>query len=88
MSFKEKGLQTTHDRQRKITKAHLGVLGARVRKARQCKLDINILLSLYSKTYVKQQLKIDKTKTFMTHSSLMKVKSIAKCSLWSIPQYF
>ena len=32
--------------------------------------------------------KIDKTKTFMTNGSLMKVESIAECSPWSILQYF
>ena len=31
---------------------------------------------------------IDKTKIFMTNCSLMKVKSIAECSPWSILQYF
>ena len=33
-------------------------------------------------------LKIDKTKVLMANGSLMKVKSIAECSLWSILQYF
>ena len=33
-------------------------------------------------------LKIDKTKILMTNGSLMKVKSIAECSPWSILQYF
>ena len=32
--------------------------------------------------------KIDKTKILMTNCSLMKVKSIAECSPWSILQYF
>ena len=32
--------------------------------------------------------KIDKTKNLMTNGSLMKVKSIAECSPWSILQYF
>ena len=32
--------------------------------------------------------KIDKTKILMTNDSLMKVESIAECSLWSILQYF
>ena len=32
--------------------------------------------------------KIDKTKIWMTNGSLMKVKSIAECSPWSILQYF
>ena len=32
--------------------------------------------------------KIDKTQILMTNGSLMKVKSIAECSLWSIVQYF
>ena len=33
-------------------------------------------------------LKIDKTKVLMENGSLMKVKSIAECSLCSILQYF
>ena len=33
-------------------------------------------------------LKIDKTKVFMKNGCLMKVKSIAECSPWSILQYF
>ena len=41
-----------------------------------------------SKTCVKQPLKIDKTKILMTNNSLMKVKSIAECSHWSILQCF
>ena len=32
--------------------------------------------------------KIDKTKILMTNGSLMKLKSIAECSPWSILQYF
>ena len=32
--------------------------------------------------------KIDKTKILMTNGSLMKVKSIAECSPWSILQHF
>ena len=32
--------------------------------------------------------KIDKTNILMTNKSLMKVDSIAECSLWSILQYF
>ena len=42
----------------------------------------------YSKTCLKQPLKKDKTKTFITNGSLMKVKRIAVCSQWSILQYF
>ena len=34
------------------------------------------------------QSKIDKTKVLRTNGSLMKVKSIAECSPWSILQYF
>ena len=46
-----------------------------------------------SKTYTAKpvlsgQSKIDKTKVFKTNGSLMKVKSIAECSLWGILQYF
>ena len=43
---------------------------------------------MYSKTCVKLPLKIDKTKTLLTIGSLMKVESIAECSIWSILQYF
>ena len=43
---------------------------------------------LYIKTCVKRLLKIDKTKILITNGSLMKVKSIAECSPWSILQYF
>ena len=48
------------------------------------------LVLLYSKTCVKQSLKIDKTNILMTNGSLMKVESIAECSPcpWSILQYF
>ena len=42
----------------------------------------------YSKTCLKQPLKKDKTKILITNGSLMKVKSIAECSPWSILQYF
>ena len=38
------------------------------------------VLSCHSKIY--------KTKLLMTSGSLMKVESIAECSLWSILQYF
>ena len=44
--------------------------------------------SQYSKTCFKQPLKKDKTKISITNRSLMKVKSIAECSPWSILQYF
>ena len=43
---------------------------------------------VYSKTCVNGHSKIDKTKILMTNGSLMKVESIAECSLWSILQYF
>ena len=42
--------------------------------------------SQYNKTCLKQPLKKDKTKIFITNGSLMKVKSIAECALsdnWS-----
>ena len=42
----------------------------------------------YSKTCLKQPLKKDKTKIFITNGSLMKVKRIAECSKGSILQYF
>ena len=46
-------------------------------------------LGVYSKTCVKRPLKKKaKTKILMTNGSLMKVESIAKCSPWSILQYF
>ena len=35
-----------------------------------------------------QTYRIDKAKILMTNGSLMKVKSIAECSPWSILQYF
>ena len=40
--------------------------------------------SQYSKTCLKKTLKIDKTKILMTNGSLMKVKSITKCSLTAL----
>ena len=42
--------------------------------------------SQYSKTCLKQPLKIDKT--LIINCSLMKVESIEECSPWSILQYF
>ena len=42
----------------------------------------------YSKTCVKQPLKIDKTKILMTNGCLMKAESIAECSKGSILQFF
>ena len=42
----------------------------------------------YSKTCENGHSKIDKTKILMTNDSLMKVKSIAKCSPWRFLQYF
>ena len=40
------------------------------------------------KPVLSSHLKIDKTKVLMENGSLMKVKSIAECSPWSILQYF
>ena len=37
--------------------------------------------NIYSKNCLKQSLKIDKTKVLMANGSLMKVESIAECSL-------
>ena len=37
--------------------------------------------SIYSKTCLKRPLEIDKTKVLMKNGSLMKVESIAECSL-------
>ena len=48
----------------------------------------NCALITYSKTCVKCHSKIDKTHILMANGSLMKVKSIAECSPWSILQYF
>ena len=42
----------------------------------------------YSKTFLKQPLKKDKSKILIANGSVMKVKSIAECSPWSILQYF
>ena len=44
--------------------------------------------SQYSKTCLKQPLKKDKNRDLNNNDSLMKVKSIAECSPWSILQYF
>ena len=43
---------------------------------------------LYSKTCANGHSKIDKTMILLTNGSLMKVKSMAECSPWSILQYF
>ena len=40
------------------------------------------------KPVVSGHLKIDKTRMLITNGTLMKVKSIAECSPWSILQYF
>ena len=40
------------------------------------------------KPVLSDHLKIDKTKVLMENGRLMKVKSIAECSPWSILQYF
>ena len=54
----------------------------------------NVLYISYSykhgtvKTVSNGHSKIDKTEILMTNASLMKVKSIAECSPWSILQYF
>ena len=45
------------------------------------------LKSEYSKTCLKRPFKKDKREILMTNGSLMKVESIAECSLWSILQY-
>ena len=50
--------------------------------------DSNTVVIIYSKTCLKRLFKIDKPNIFMTNGSLMKVKSIAECSPWSILQYF
>ena len=50
---------------------------------------LNGLRNLYTvKPVLRGHSKIDKTKILMTNGSLMKVKSIAECSPWSILQYF
>ena len=43
---------------------------------------------MYSKTCLKGHCKIEKTKILMTKGNLLKVQRIAKCSPWSILQYF
>ena len=48
--------------------------------ARNCIGTVKPVLSGHSKK--------DKTKILMTNGRLMKVESIAECSLWSILQYF
>ena len=47
--------------------------------------DISLTHSLLQSFTVKT---IDKAKILMTNGSLMKVKSIAECSRWSMLQYF
>ena len=42
---------------------------------------ISFKCTKYSKTCVKRPLKKDKTKILMTNGSLMKVESIAECSI-------
>ena len=46
------------------------------------------LSGVQDKPYLSGLSKIDKTKILMINGSLMKVKSIAECSPWSILQYF
>ena len=49
------------------------------------KFGVNLGVSKYSKTCVKQPLKIDKTKVLMTNGRLMKVKSIgAFCNTFDL----
>ena len=43
---------------------------------------------MYSKTFVKQPLEIDKTKILMTNGNLMKVESIAEAPLGSFCNTF
>ena len=50
---------------------------------------VTVLYDSYTvKPVLNDHSKIDKTKVLMTNGYLMKVKSIAECSLWSILQYF
>ena len=49
---------------------------------------LQYLPSYIVKPVLSGQSKIDKTKISMINGSLMKVESIAECSLWSILQYF
>ena len=56
-----------------------------------CGLNLNSQIHLYlhySKTCVKRSLENIRTKILITKGSLMKVKSIAECSPWSILQHF
>ena len=45
-------------------------------------------LSITVKPVLRSHSKIEETKILMVNGSLMKVESIAKCSAWSILQYF
>ena len=45
-------------------------------------------ITITAKPVLSGHSKIDKTKVLMTNGGLMKVKSIAGCSSWSILQYF
>ena len=67
--------------------AYLGLPCLIIFRVNMVKNNKNLILR-YSKTYVKRPLKMDKTKILMSNGSLMKVKSIAECSPWSILQYF
>ena len=49
---------------------------------------VNQILSNTVKPVLSVHSKIDKMKVLKTNGSLMKVKSIAGCSPWSILQYF
>ena len=50
---------------------------------------IYIICHVYTvKSVLSSHSKIDKTKVLKTNGSLMKVKTIAECSPWSILQYF
>ena len=70
---------------RPVEKTDMGLNDKKV-----CKITQNAKSSNIStvKPVLSGHSKIDKTKVLMTNGSLVKVKSIAECSDWSILQYF
>ena len=51
----------------------------------QTNVNLNVLRSVYSKTFLKRPLKNRQTKLLMADGSPMKVESIAECSLYFWP---
>ena len=60
---------------------------AAIASTTSCKKKQSIQTVSYSKSCLKRPLKNRQRKILMTNGSLMKVESIAECSLWSILQY-